>query len=257
VSGGGSVTSISPSLTATTTYHAQSRNTTTGCVSAARTAVVTTVNAVPAAPTMGGAGTHCEGAATITATYGSGGNAIKWDDNSTDASRRVTTTGTYRAITTSTAGCTSSTATVSVTIGTPSASGSAPDPACNCATNLTVCNGTCQASCSHFTACDGITEVTSEVSEGGKSYLGGNAAENVCKSKGSGWRLPTVQELQCMCEHRAELPEGYTNRYYWSSDYYIYHGDTYFYIVWFNDDTCSVSESRIGYGSYWDVRCVK
>jgi hypothetical protein len=47
VSGGGSVTSISPSLTATTTYHAQARNSTTGCVSTTRLAVTGTVKPVP------------------------------------------------------------------------------------------------------------------------------------------------------------------------------------------------------------------
>jgi hypothetical protein len=65
VSGGGSVTSISPSLTATTTYHAQARNTTTGCVSASRTAVTGTVGTIPDMPTSPSSHSRC-GSGTVT-----------------------------------------------------------------------------------------------------------------------------------------------------------------------------------------------
>jgi hypothetical protein len=102
-----------------------------------------TVNPVPGAPTMSGAGTHCTGSANIMASAGTYGNGIKWDNNSTVSSRTVTVSGTYRAITTSAAGCTSSTATVVVTIGTPSASESAPNAACGCSSGLTACGGKC------------------------------------------------------------------------------------------------------------------
>jgi hypothetical protein len=55
VSDGGSVTSFSPRLTATTTYHAQARNNTTGCVSATRLPVTGTVNPVPTITRVSGA----------------------------------------------------------------------------------------------------------------------------------------------------------------------------------------------------------
>ena len=48
LTGGTGVSSFTtPSISATTTYYAQARNTTTGCVSATRTAVIATVNAAP------------------------------------------------------------------------------------------------------------------------------------------------------------------------------------------------------------------
>jgi hypothetical protein len=105
-----------PSITNTTTYYAQARNTSTGCVSAARMPALATVNPVPAVPTMGGGGEQC-GSLDITATPGSGGNGIRWTDNNSTASpRSVDATGTYYAVTTSAAGCESGQASVEVTI---------------------------------------------------------------------------------------------------------------------------------------------
>jgi uncharacterized protein (TIGR02145 family) len=73
VSGGGSVTSISPSLTASTTYHAQARNTTTGCVSTTRLAVTGAVNPVP---TINHVGTS--GSPTQTVNLGTAISAISY-----------------------------------------------------------------------------------------------------------------------------------------------------------------------------------
>jgi hypothetical protein len=116
--GGSGVTSFAPTLTTTTTYYAQARNTATGCVSTTHLAVTGTVNPVPEAPAMGGEGNVYCGPGTITAAAGNNGNAIRWDDQTTASPRTVSATGTYYAVTTSAAGCTSSTATVSVTIHT-------------------------------------------------------------------------------------------------------------------------------------------
>jgi hypothetical protein len=59
VSGGTSVTTsnsyTTPSISTSTTYYAQARNSTTNCVSAFRTAVLATVNAVPTIERIGGA----------------------------------------------------------------------------------------------------------------------------------------------------------------------------------------------------------
>jgi hypothetical protein len=119
VSGGGSVTSFSLSIGSSTTYYAQARNTTTGCVSATRTPVTGTVNPVPAVPTMGGNGNAYCGSGTITATFGSNGNGIRWTDgngSNTVSPRTVNASDTYYAVATSAAGCESSTMSVSVTI---------------------------------------------------------------------------------------------------------------------------------------------
>jgi hypothetical protein len=86
-------------------------------------------NPLPAAPKMSGGGTHCGGSMTITATYGSGGNGIRWTDGYTTASRNVGT-GTYRAVTTSAAGCESGSASVTVTINNGASNGNVPDATC-------------------------------------------------------------------------------------------------------------------------------
>jgi hypothetical protein len=71
VSGGSSVTSFSPSITSSTTYYAQGRNTTTGCVSATRLTVGGTVNAVPSITLSGGAASQNvnQGTAISAMTY--------------------------------------------------------------------------------------------------------------------------------------------------------------------------------------------
>jgi hypothetical protein len=43
-----------------------------------------------------------------------------------------------------------------------------------------------------------------------------STAVAACKDLGSGWRLPTQEELKKICEKKAELG-GFTNDYYWSS----------------------------------------
>jgi uncharacterized protein (TIGR02145 family) len=75
-------------------------------------------NPLPGVPTMGGGGTQCGGTKDITASAGSGGNGIRWTDNSSTVSPRSVGTGTYYAVTTSAAGCESGTASVAVTINT-------------------------------------------------------------------------------------------------------------------------------------------
>jgi hypothetical protein len=203
----------SVTLSAATTYWV--RRTGTGACSATTTGGVTvsvTVNPVPSAPTMSGAGTHCTGSANITASAGTYGNGIRWDDGSTASARTVTVSGPYRAITTSAAGCTSSTATVVVTIGTGSPSGSAPNTACACASGLTECDGTCLASCD---GCATFNSVSTIVTEGAGQR---SAAQTLCTNKGSGWRLPTLAELTCVCQNRAKYSIDYvTNIYYWTS----------------------------------------
>ena len=49
----------SPSITGTTIFYAESRNETTTCVSATRTAVTATMNPVPLVQTVTGGGSYC------------------------------------------------------------------------------------------------------------------------------------------------------------------------------------------------------
>jgi hypothetical protein len=77
--------------------------------------VSVTIHTVPGAPWMYGEGTQCGGTRRIMASPGSDGNGIKWEGGSTEQIRDVVT-GTYRAVTTSAAGCESGTASVAVII---------------------------------------------------------------------------------------------------------------------------------------------
>jgi hypothetical protein len=257
VSGGSSVTSISPSLTVTTTYHAQARNTTTGCVSATRRAVTGTVNPIPGVPTISGKTSYCT-SGTITAAAGTNGNGIRWDNTSTTPLRTVNTTGTnvYSAVTTSNRGCESGAASISVTINQPGGDGESA--ACGCVVDLVACsNGTCQTSCGQFTLCIGapycysctFTEVSDAPYDG--NGVNWSTADAICTGKGPGWRLPNGSELWCMCNNKASLPGGYIGAYYWDdhSDRADNHD-----LVLFNDD-CKTYYTP-DYNPH-AVRCVK
>jgi uncharacterized protein (TIGR02145 family) len=110
----------SVSLSVATTYWVRLRGTDACSVTTTDGATISvTANAPPTAPTMGGNGSQCGGTRSITASYGSGGNGIRWtDDSSTVTPRSVSITGTYYAVTRSAAGCESAAASVSVTIYT-------------------------------------------------------------------------------------------------------------------------------------------
>ncbi len=73
----GSLLFITPSITTTTIYYAQARNSTTGCTSFTRTPVTATVNANPLTPSGTGAARCGAGTVTLSATPGAG-ETIDW-----------------------------------------------------------------------------------------------------------------------------------------------------------------------------------
>jgi hypothetical protein len=89
-------TFTTPTLSSTTTYYVEARNTTTGCVSATRTAATVTIN-TPAVPSVtiasnASENTICSGeSVTFTATATNGGNAPSYQWKLNDAN--VTGTG--------------------------------------------------------------------------------------------------------------------------------------------------------------------
>ncbi len=82
VSSGGTVLSsasnsyTTPSISLTTTYYAESRNVTSGCVSSTRTALNATINTNPSSP-AGTDGSRC-GSGTVFLSASSSGNVIDW-----------------------------------------------------------------------------------------------------------------------------------------------------------------------------------
>ena len=101
-----SLTSTTYSTSAAGTYYAESRDITSGCLSATRTAVALTVNANPAAPTFIANVTVCPGAGAqnlnVTAA---GGSTVDWYDAASggtlllsgNATYSISTAGTYYA----------------------------------------------------------------------------------------------------------------------------------------------------------------
>jgi large repetitive protein len=85
ISGGsGVLTFTTPSISATTIYYAQARNTTSGCISTARTPVTATVNTSLAAGSIGGTQSICSGSTPTTLTSstaasgGTGAQTYQW-----------------------------------------------------------------------------------------------------------------------------------------------------------------------------------
>ena len=91
----GSGTSFtSPSISTTTTFYAQTRNTVSGCVSLGRTVVLATISAAPLAPTASNSVVCGSGSATISATPGVG-ETINWYSASTAGTLLLSSSNTY------------------------------------------------------------------------------------------------------------------------------------------------------------------
>ncbi|WP_158594718.1 Ig-like domain-containing protein [Ulvibacterium marinum] len=130
-----------PTLSSTTTYYAQSYNSSTGCSASTRRTITATIS--PTVGTASGSGsTRCgNGRLTLTASPGSNGNTIRWysaasggtllhTGNSYTTPTLSSTTTYYAQSYNSGTGCSASTrraiaATISPTVGTASGSGSA------------------------------------------------------------------------------------------------------------------------------------
>jgi hypothetical protein len=121
---GGSAISSATALSSIT-YYGESRNTTTGCLSATRTAVVVTLNALPVTPAAASAQSFC-GSGTITSLVGTApvGSVISWYASASGGSAIVSATALssttyYGESRNTTTGCTSATRTsVVVTVHT-------------------------------------------------------------------------------------------------------------------------------------------
>jgi hypothetical protein len=294
VTGGAGVASFSPSLSATTTYYAQARSTATGCVSTSRLAVTGTVVPNPSTPSLTKtSGVVCAGSRiTFTASGGSGSYVWSGAVSSTSGSSVMsnnTTAGNYTATvySTVTSGgitCKSSSTSTTGAITAPGTNGQSA--ICGCSSGLQNCNGTCTnlgcSNCMCWSACNstqgyynstgdridyysrygitagiqtGFTQISNNTQEG-SGGMNWRDASIYCGNKGSGWRLPTLNELKCACDRRNNAPalSFANNSLYWTATPRSGVTDTY-YTVAFDGNKCTVSEfSRIGESYY--VKCV-
>ena len=91
----GSGTSFtSPSISTTTTFYAQTRNTISGCLSADRTAAIATILAAPLAPTASN-GIICGSGSTIISATPGIGETINWYSASTGGTLLLSSSNTY------------------------------------------------------------------------------------------------------------------------------------------------------------------
>jgi hypothetical protein len=163
-----------PSTTEWTLY----AKTAAGCTASSDAAVTVTAVDPPVAPTMGGAGRQCN-SRQITASAGTGGTGVRWNDNGlTTSPRTVTVTNTYYAVTVGPY-CNSSNGSVYVKIDNPPTEGQ-PKNMCNCG-SLSDCDGTCKKNCwkcsgtlcSTWTSWNGVPAISSclPTPDDGKMYV--------------------------------------------------------------------------------------
>jgi hypothetical protein len=122
-----------------------------------------------------------------------------WSSNTYTISGTPTATGTfnYTVTTTNSNGCTSATATGTLTV------------------NVSCTNCTIWTACSTVTDCN-FTMVSSVAYE--NTTMNWATANTYCQNKGTGWRLPTRPELECMWRNKQYLPGGFPiPNGYWSS----------------------------------------
>ncbi|MEO6670653.1 MAG: M36 family metallopeptidase [Ferruginibacter sp.] len=196
---GSSVFSTGP-INVTTTYYAEARNTTTGCVSISRTPVTATVNLIPAAPSGTGDIACGPNSLTLTASpspgettdwyaASSGGTALLSGSNSFTTGLISSTTIYYAQARNTTTGCTSATRTA-VTATINSATNSTTNiPICETALpytwNNTIFNtgGTFTVTLVNAAGCDSLAKLLLDVAAaihvqnvtGGGSYTTGGA----------------------------------------------------------------------------------
>ncbi len=144
-SGGSIVASPTLNSVGTITYYAASRNTSSGCESNIRTAVVLTINlAPPPSITAGGPITFCQGGSVLLTA--NSGTSYTWSNGVTSQSITVNASGTFTVVVTQPGGCTATSSPVTITVNpVPAANITAGGPISFCSGNnviLTASAGT-------------------------------------------------------------------------------------------------------------------
>jgi hypothetical protein len=192
VTGGYGTHTFSPSINASTTYYAQARQTTYGCLSPSRLAVTATVHTAVGAASISGASSNTCPAATVSlSASATGATTFTWYkdgmevQSGTSSAYTVTSSGSY-TVQGKNANCTGTTSSSKVV----TISDCRDVPGC---TNLKLYQTT--------SPLDGNTTWT--------------LANDYCLRRGA--RLPTFYELLCMCANAKTLPGGYEVGRYWST----------------------------------------
>jgi hypothetical protein len=143
----------------------------------------------PEPPSIDFVGPNC-GSRTFYAQPGAGGTGVRWtDDEYAPATRTVTVSGTYYAVTTSDAGCESGQASVAVTINAIPGVPTSPVHATRCGTGTVTLRATAPANCTldWYTASSGgtkpytsVTSITPTVSQTTSYYAESRNTSTTC-----------------------------------------------------------------------------
>jgi hypothetical protein len=224
--------SYSPNLTATTTttYYAQARDNSTGCVSASRLAVSGTVYASIGTISISGTSSNtCPDETVILTATASGATSFTWYNGNgtqlqtgTSPNYTVTETGFYY-----------------VEVSNVHCSGSLS----NNVHQVRIYGG-CVPGCGNL-----HVSQSTDPSDGQSA----NVSAINCP-------LPTIEELICMCENKATLPGGYVSGYYWSGTKNPSTTSipilTEYYAVYFNPSVpCNAYSFRPSISNQYNYRC--
>jgi hypothetical protein len=238
------------------------------CITSLSDATNNPAGIIPALPSIATvtASTLCAGGtSTLTATLSGGTTSAmtySWNIGGSTSTTIVNTKTTqtlnantaFTVTVTNANGCTSTQYTGTISLTSPSASGQTAN-ACGCVAGLTNCSGTCLSSCctncASWTTCSGFTQVSSVTYET-DAMMPWSTAVTYCENKGSGWRLPTITELLCMCKNSSYLPGGLDqNNVYWSSERGL---NGIHYII---TTTCAAKDNGSASRGVAYVKCVK
>jgi hypothetical protein len=226
-------------LTTTTYYTAVASFTGSGCNAATATPIAKTVNAVPAITHTGGGASQSvqQGTAITNIVYSASDATIALSNGNFPSG----VTGTPSGISYTISGTPSATGTFGYTVRATGITGG-----CTATSSGTITVTACTY-CAIFTACSFtmITNENPEVLASAHDYFCGD-------TYGSGWRLPTMIELECMCDNKNSLPGGYETSIYASSEKGVPYTYSYARVVNFSD----CSKPSPGFYSYY-VKCVK
>jgi hypothetical protein len=203
-----------------------------GCVNSTNTTIV--VDYPPATPVLSATGdTMCAGSEiTLTATAGAASYSFNNGAWQTDniMTLTVTANSTFTVKAASASGCESAEASKEVAVSI-------------CCTN-----------CGLWATCN--FSLISNVSYENSTLMNGSSADTYCKNKDAGWRLPTLDELRCICQNKSSLPGGYErDAYYWSSEPVSSGQHHALYFDADNIYTCQNGSSHDGANR--NVKCVK
>jgi hypothetical protein len=215
----GSVTSFSPTISSSTTYYAQARHATAGCVSTTRLPVGATVSPASTITRTGGDASQTVNslsnisAITYTAT---GATSIALSSGSFPPGVVGTANGSVFTISGRAvyAGAYSYTITASSTVSCPAATAQG---------TFTV---VCPPSGHQVTYCNGISYVYGCPYEGAWPGFA-----DYCASLGDGgWRMPTTGEIQCLCQGQDNILDWRPFVALYTDGYYLnggtpYHGE--------------------------------